>query len=126
MYDDSDYMLYKYDEESRIKVYDFINEWELVTDGYTDEDGAVQFEGDLISFNIEPPALSIPQNPSSIVNAITFSSVFTYDITGAQNIFDTVKGFDTPEYTATTDGFSKKLFRSFSNSVEKNSLDKIK
>ena len=53
MYDDSDYMLYKYDEESRIKVYDFINEWELVTDGYTDEDGAVQFEGDLISFNIE-------------------------------------------------------------------------
>ena len=53
MYDDSDYMLYKYDEESRIKVYDFLNEWELVTDGYTDKDGAVPFEGDLISFNIE-------------------------------------------------------------------------
>ena len=31
-----------------------------------------------------------------------------------------------PEYTATTDDFSKKLFKSFSNSVEKNSLDKIK
>ena len=53
MYDDSDYMLYKYDEESRIKVYDFLNEWELVTDGYTDKDGAVSFEGDLISFNLE-------------------------------------------------------------------------
>ena len=39
MYDDSDYVLYKYDEESRIKVYDFLNEWELVTDGYTDKDG---------------------------------------------------------------------------------------
>lgn len=54
MYDDSDYMLYKYaDEDSYVKVYDFINEWELVLDGYTDEDGAVKFEGDLISFNIE-------------------------------------------------------------------------
>ena len=53
MYDDSDYVLYKYDEESYVKVYDFINEWEIVTDSYTDEDGAVPFEGDLISFNIE-------------------------------------------------------------------------
>ena len=53
MYDDSDYMLYKYDEESYIKVYDFINEWELVVDGYTSKDGASKFEGDLISFNIE-------------------------------------------------------------------------
>ena len=53
MYDDSDYMLYTYDEESYVKVYDFLNEWELVTDGYTDKDGAVPFEGDLISFNIE-------------------------------------------------------------------------
>ncbi len=53
MYDDSDYMLYTYDEESYVKVYDFLNEWELVLDGYTDEDGAVKFEGDLISFNIE-------------------------------------------------------------------------
>ena len=31
-----------------------------------------------------------------------------------------------PEYTATTDDFSKKLFKSFSDSVEKNSLDRIK
>ena len=54
MYDDSDYVLYKYsDEESYVKVYDFINEWELVVDGYTNEDGAFKFEGDLISFNIE-------------------------------------------------------------------------
>jgi len=53
MYDDSDYVLYKYDEESYVKVYDFLNEWELVTDGYTDKDGAVPFEGDLISFKIE-------------------------------------------------------------------------
>ena len=53
MYDDSDYVLYKYDEESYVKVYDFLNEWELVTDGYTDKDGSVSFEGDLISFNIE-------------------------------------------------------------------------
>ena len=54
MYDDSDYMLYKYsDEDSYVKVYDFINEWEIVVDGYTHEDGAVRFEGDLISFNIE-------------------------------------------------------------------------
>ena len=53
MYDDSDYMLYTYDEESYVKVYDFLNEWELVVDGYTDEDGAFKFEGDLISFNIE-------------------------------------------------------------------------
>ena len=54
MYDDSDYILYKYpDEDSYIKIYDFINEWELVVDGYTDEDGAFKFEGDLISFNIE-------------------------------------------------------------------------
>jgi hypothetical protein len=53
MYDDSDYMLYTYDEESYVKIYDFLNEWELVTDGYTDKDGAVPFEGDLISFNIE-------------------------------------------------------------------------
>ena len=54
MYDDSDYILYKYsDEDSYIKIYDFINEWEIVVDGYTDKDGAVRFEGDLISFNIE-------------------------------------------------------------------------
>ncbi len=54
MYDDSDYMLYKYpDEDSYVKVYDFINEWELVVDGYNSEDGAFKFEGDLISFNIE-------------------------------------------------------------------------
>lgn len=54
MYDDSDYVLYKYpDEDSYVKVYDFINEWELVVDGYTSEDGAFNFEGDLISFNIE-------------------------------------------------------------------------
>lgn len=53
MYDDSNYLLYKYDEESYVKVYDFINEWELVVDGYTSEDGAFKFEGDLISFNIE-------------------------------------------------------------------------
>jgi len=53
MYDDSDYVLYTYDEDSYVKIYDFINEWQLVTDGYTDEDGAVPFEGDLISFNIE-------------------------------------------------------------------------
>ena len=53
MYDDSDYVLYKYDEESYVKVYDFINEWELVLDGYNSEDGAFKFEGDLISFNIE-------------------------------------------------------------------------
>jgi len=54
MYDDSDYVLYKYtDEDSYVKVYDFINEWELVVDGYTSEDGACKFEGDLISFNIE-------------------------------------------------------------------------
>ena len=33
MYDDSDYMLYKYDEESYVKVYDFINEWQLVLQG---------------------------------------------------------------------------------------------
>ena len=31
-----------------------------------------------------------------------------------------------PEYTATTDDFSKKLFKSFSDSVEKKSLDRIK
>ena len=53
LYDDSDYMLYKYDEESYIKVYDFLNEWQLVIEGMTDEDGAFPFEGDLISFNIE-------------------------------------------------------------------------
>ena len=53
MYDDSDYVLYKYDEDSYVKVYDFINEWEIVTDSYTYEDGAVPFAGDLISFNIE-------------------------------------------------------------------------
>ena len=54
MYDDSDYVLYKYsDDESYAKVYDFINEWDLVVAGYTDEDGAFKFEGDLISFNIE-------------------------------------------------------------------------
>ena len=54
MYDDSDYMLYKYaDEESYAKVYDFINEWELVVEGSTSEDGAFKFEGDLISFDIE-------------------------------------------------------------------------
>ena len=52
MYDDSDYILYKYDEESYTKVYDFINEWQLVLQGV--EDGIpTQFEGDLISFNIE-------------------------------------------------------------------------
>ena len=54
MYDDSDYILYKYpDEDSYIKIYDFINEWELVVDGYTSDDGAFKFEGDLISFRIE-------------------------------------------------------------------------
>jgi len=54
MYDDSDYMLYKYsDEDSYVKVYDFINEWELVVEGSTSEDGAFKFEGDLITFNIE-------------------------------------------------------------------------
>lgn len=54
MYDDSDYILYKYtDEDSYINIYDFINEWEIVVDGYTDDDGAVKFEGDLITFNIE-------------------------------------------------------------------------
>ena len=48
MYDDSDYVLYKYsDEDSYVKVYDFINEWEMSV-----EDGQ-NFEGDLISFNIE-------------------------------------------------------------------------
>ena len=52
MYDDSDYMLYKYDEESYVKVYDFINEWQLVLQGV--EDGIpTKFEGDLISFNVE-------------------------------------------------------------------------
>ena len=52
MYDDSDYVLYKYDEESYVKVYDFLNEWQLVLQGV--EDGIpTQFEGDLISFNIE-------------------------------------------------------------------------
>ena len=53
LYDDSDYMLYKYDEESYVKVYDFLNEWQLVVEGMTDEDGAFPFEGDLISINIE-------------------------------------------------------------------------
>tara|TARA_B110000503_G_C7027546_1_gene362544 strand:- start:415 stop:846 length:432 start_codon:yes stop_codon:yes gene_type:complete len=53
LYDDSDYMLYTYDEESYVKVYDFLNEWQLVVEGMTDEDGAFPFEGDLISFNIE-------------------------------------------------------------------------
>ena len=52
MYDDSDYMLYTYDEESYVKVYDFLNEWQLVLQGV--EDGIpTKFEGDLISFNIE-------------------------------------------------------------------------
>ena len=52
MYDDSDYMLYTYDEESYVKVYDFLNEWQLVLQGV--EDGTpTKFEGDLISFNIE-------------------------------------------------------------------------
>ena len=52
MYDDSDYMLYTYDEESYIKVYDFLNEWQLVLQGV--EDGIpTKFEGDLITFNIE-------------------------------------------------------------------------
>ena len=52
MYDDSDYMLYKYDEESYVKVYDFLNEWQLVLQGV--EDGIpTRFEGDLITFNIE-------------------------------------------------------------------------
>jgi hypothetical protein len=46
-------MLYTYDEESHVKVYDFLNEWQLVVEGMTDEDGAFPFEGDLISFNIE-------------------------------------------------------------------------
>ena len=52
MYDDSDYILYKYDEESYTKVYDFINEWQLVLQGVEDSI-PTQFEGDLISFNIE-------------------------------------------------------------------------
>ena len=52
MYDDSDYLLYSYDEESYVKVYDFLNEWQLVLQGV--EDGIpTKFEGDLISFNIE-------------------------------------------------------------------------
>ena len=52
MYDDSDYMLYTYDEESYVKVYDFLNEWQLVLQGV--EDGIpTKFEGDLITFNIE-------------------------------------------------------------------------
>ena len=52
MYDDSDYMLYKYDEQSYVKVYDFLNEWQLVFQGM--EDGIqTKFEGDLITFNIE-------------------------------------------------------------------------
>lgn len=52
MYDDSDYILYKYDEESYVKVYDFLNEWQLVLQGV--EDGIpTKFEGDLITFNIE-------------------------------------------------------------------------
>ena len=53
MYDDSDYVLYKYaDEDSYVAVYDFLNEWELVVQGDTDPDGAFPFEGDLITFNI--------------------------------------------------------------------------
>ena len=52
MYDDSDYVLYKYDEESYVKVYDFLNEWQVVLQKA--EDGVpATFEGDLISFNIE-------------------------------------------------------------------------
>ena len=52
MYDDSDYVLYTYDEESYVKVYDFLNEWQLVLQGV--EDGIpTRFEGDLITFNIE-------------------------------------------------------------------------
>tara|TARA_B100001564_G_scaffold224832_1_gene189539 strand:+ start:1502 stop:1951 length:450 start_codon:yes stop_codon:yes gene_type:complete len=52
MYDDSDYVLYKYDDESYVKVYDFLNEWQLVSQSV--EDGVpAKFEGDLISFNIE-------------------------------------------------------------------------
>lgn len=52
MYDDSDYMLYTYDEESYVKVYDFLNEWQIVLQNA--EDGVpARFEGDLISFNIE-------------------------------------------------------------------------
>ena len=52
MYDDSDYILYKYDEESYVKVYDFLNEWQLVLQDV--EDGIpTKFEGDLITFNME-------------------------------------------------------------------------
>ena len=52
MYDDSDYVLYKYDDDSYVKVYDFLNEWQLVSQDV--EDGVpTKFEGDLISFNIE-------------------------------------------------------------------------
>jgi len=52
MYDDSDYMLYTYDKESYVNVYDFLNEWQLVLQGV--EDGIpTKFEGDLISFNME-------------------------------------------------------------------------
>ena len=52
MYDESDYVLYTYDEESYVKVYDFLNEWQLVLQGV--EDGIpTKFEGDLITFNIE-------------------------------------------------------------------------
>jgi len=52
MYDDSDYVLYKYDDESYVKVYDFLNEWQLVSQDI--EDGVpAKFEGDLISFNVE-------------------------------------------------------------------------
>ena len=46
MYDDSDYILYKYDEDSYVKVYDSLNEWQLVLQGV--EDGIpTKFEGDL-------------------------------------------------------------------------------
>ena len=52
MYEDSDYVLYKYDDESYVKVYDFLNEWQLVSQDVED-DVPAKFEGDLISFNIE-------------------------------------------------------------------------
>ena len=55
MYDDSDYILYKYsDEDSYVKVYDFINEWELSSRWiHRMRMERFRFEGDLISFNIE-------------------------------------------------------------------------
>jgi hypothetical protein len=84
MYDDSDYVLYKYtDEDSYVKIYDFINEWELVVDGYTDEEGACQFEGDLITFSIE-----VDNDTRTHTNHWSGSSV---DFSGFTDEFDSHK-----------------------------------